>query len=104
MYRGHVNEQLHTTLANTGRVSGMGISYDRYDEESGCPRYDSHKPVMLPSDYLTEDELKALTRHVAQISSAHVEGHMINDQTINFLQFFFGGRFPVPIQTDELIF
>lgn len=31
---------------------------------------------------VVEDELKALTRHVAQISSAHVEGHMINDQTI----------------------
>jgi len=72
MNRGHVNEQLHTTLANTGRVAGMGISYDRYDDESGCPSYDSHKPVTLPSDYLTEDELKALNGPVISYKLASI--------------------------------
>ena len=79
MYRGHVNEQLHTTLANTGRVSGMGISYDRYDDESGCPRYDSHKPVMLPSDYLTEDELKALNGPVISYKLASITYHIVEN-------------------------
>ena len=32
MPRSHINERLHTSLANTGRAAGMGISYDRYDE------------------------------------------------------------------------
>lgn len=31
----HVNEQLHTTFRNSGRVAGTGILSDRYDEESG---------------------------------------------------------------------
>ena len=31
----HVNELLKSRLANSGRVAGAGISYDRYDEESG---------------------------------------------------------------------
>lgn len=35
MCRGHVNEKLHTTFRNSGRVAGTGILYDRYDDESG---------------------------------------------------------------------
>lgn len=31
---------------------------------------------------VVEDELKVLTRHVAQIASAHVEGHLIDDQSL----------------------
>ena len=33
----HINERLHTGLAQSGRAAGMGISYDRYDDESGNP-------------------------------------------------------------------
>ena len=40
----------------------MGISYDRYDEESGNPDYNPHDTrVRLPHDGLTEDELAALS-------------------------------------------
>ena len=40
MCRGHVNEKLHTTFRNSGRVAGTGILSDRYDEESGNPDYE----------------------------------------------------------------
>ena len=61
MCRGHVNEQLHTTFRNSGRVAGTGILSDRYDEESGNPDYEKqHSPVHFPSDSLTEEELLAL--------------------------------------------
>ena len=61
MYRGHVNEKLHTTFRNSGRVAGTGILYDRYDEESGNPEYEK-RPflVRFPSDSLTDEELLAL--------------------------------------------
>ena len=61
MYRGHVNEKLHTTFRNSGRVAEIGILYDRYDEESGNPEYEKkHSLVHFPSDSLTEEELLAL--------------------------------------------
>jgi len=61
MAKKHVNEQLHTCLANTGRIAGCGMNYDRYDEESGNPNYEKqHSLVRFPSDSLTEEELLAL--------------------------------------------
>ena len=58
----HINERLHTGLAQSGRAAGMGISYDRYDDESGNPDYDPHDTrVRLPSDGLTDDKLAALS-------------------------------------------
>ena len=61
MCRGHVNEKLHTTFRNSGRVAGMGILYDRYDEESGNPEYEKqHSLAHFLSDSLTEEELLAL--------------------------------------------
>ena len=63
--RNHINECLHTEFANSGRAAGMGISSDRYDEESGNPDYDPHDTrVRLPHDGLTEDELAALSGEV----------------------------------------
>lgn len=62
MQRTHINERLHTEFANSGRAAGMGISYDRYDDESGNPDYDPHDTrVRLPHDGLTEDELAELS-------------------------------------------
>ena len=61
----HINERLHTEFAQSGRAAGMGISYDRYDEESGNPDYDSHDSrVRLPHDGLTDDKLAALSGDV----------------------------------------
>ena len=58
----HINERLHTGLAQSGRAAGTGISYDRYDDESGNPDYDPHDTrVRLPSDGLTDDKLAALS-------------------------------------------
>ena len=58
----HINERLHTGLAQSGRAAGMGISYDRYDDESGNPDYNPHDTrVRLPSDGLTEDKLAELS-------------------------------------------
>ena len=60
--KSHINERLHTELAQSGRAAGMGISYDRYDDESGNPDYDPHDTrVRLPHDGLTEDKLAALS-------------------------------------------
>ena len=61
----HINERLHTGLAQSGRAAGMGISYDRYDDESGNPDYDPHDTrVRLPHDGLTDDKLAALSGDV----------------------------------------
>lgn len=61
MYRGHVNEKLHTTFRNSGRVARTGILYDRYDEESGNPEYEKqHSLAHFLSDSLTEEGLLTL--------------------------------------------
>lgn len=63
--RGHVNERLHTELANSGRVAGAGVLYDRYDEESGYrPQPAERGAVRFPSDSLTQEELMALNGEV----------------------------------------
>lgn len=63
--RSHINERLHTEFANSGRVAGMGISYDRYDEESGYrPQPKNTGRISLPSDSLTPQELAALSGEV----------------------------------------
>ena len=72
MQRSHINERLHTRFANTGRAAGMGISYDRYDEESGYrPQPRARGQIKFPSDGLTPEEREALngpvvTRQKAQ--------------------------------------
>ena len=69
--KSHINERLHTGLAQSGRAAGMGISYDRYDEESGNPDYDPHDTrVRLPYDGMTEDELAALSGDVKVLKGA----------------------------------
>lgn len=61
----HINEFIHTTLANSGRAAGAGISYDRYDEDSGYrPRPIPTGRVRLPSDELTPAEREALNSEV----------------------------------------
>jgi hypothetical protein len=57
----HINEFPHTSLANSGRAAGMGILYDRYDEESGLPIYGrGNVRVVLLSDFLSEEEKEGL--------------------------------------------
>lgn len=61
----NINEQLHSRLANSGRAAGMGISYDKYDDESGNPNFiRKDKYPHLPSDYLTPEQLAALNGEV----------------------------------------
>ena len=61
----HINEFLHTTLANSGRAAGAGISYDRYDEESGYhPHPTATGRVRFPSDSLTEEEREKMNGEV----------------------------------------
>lgn len=63
--RQHINERLHTGLANSGRAAGMGISYDRYDDESGGRTYSPHRTlVTFPSDRLTPEQRNALNGEV----------------------------------------
>ena len=58
MPRGHINEHLHTTLANSGRAAGTGISYDKYDDESGYrPGPRDTGRIRFPSDGQKADEL-----------------------------------------------
>ena len=72
MPRTHINERLHTSFANTGRAAGMGISYDRYDEESGYrPQPIKRGRVRLPSDYLTQEELEALNGEIITYKEAN---------------------------------
>lgn len=60
--RPHINERLHTEFANKGRAAGMGILYDKYNEEKDIYTHSVH--VNLPSDYLTDEERKALSGEV----------------------------------------
>ena len=70
--RNHINERLHTEFANSGRAAGMGISYDRYDEESGYrPRPAERGAVIFPSDHLTAEERAALSGEVRIIKGGH---------------------------------
>ena len=61
----HANERMRTSFANSGRIAGMGISYDRYDEESGYrPGPADRGRVRFPSDYLTDKHIAALSGEV----------------------------------------
>ena len=72
MPRAHINERLHTSLANTGRAAGMGISHDRYDEESGYrPQPIKRGRVRFASDGLTQEELEALNGEVIVYKEVH---------------------------------
>lgn len=57
----HISEQLKSGLANSGRVAGMGMLYDRYDEESGLDVHGTSGRMVTPSDFLTADEREALS-------------------------------------------
>lgn len=56
---------MRTSFSNSGRIAGMGILEDKYDENSGGKRYGTGSiRVMLPSDNLSEEELSALNGEV----------------------------------------
>lgn len=55
--RNTANKQLKTRLANSGRIAGTGVLYDRYDEESGGWVYGrENEKVMTPYDYMTKEQ------------------------------------------------
>jgi hypothetical protein len=61
----HINEFLKTEFANSGRAAGTGISYDKYDEESGYrPQPRNTGRVRFPHDGLSDNELAALSGEV----------------------------------------
>jgi hypothetical protein len=68
MKRRHVNEFLHSSFANSGRAAGIGVNYDRYDEESfpGVrPRKNQgNVRVIMPVEFMSEEERAALDGHV----------------------------------------
>lgn len=65
LHKRHINEFLHTGFASSGRAAGIGITYDRYDDESGNHWSNSHKVrVKMPSDSLSEEERTALNGEV----------------------------------------
>lgn len=58
----HINECMRTSLANSGRAAGMGILYDRYDEESGKPIHGSKNAYpVYTTDWLSEKERAQLS-------------------------------------------
>ena len=58
MHKRHINEFMHTGFANTGRAAGAGITYDRYDDESGHrPKPRDTGQVRFPHDGENTDEL-----------------------------------------------
>jgi hypothetical protein len=72
MPRGHINEHLHTTLANSGRAAGAGISYDKYDDESGYrPGPRDTGRIRFPSDGQKADELNGPVIVVKPAKSAN---------------------------------
>ena len=80
--RTHINERLRTEFANSGRAAGIGISYDRYDEESGGPCYNhATGRVRMPSDSLTPEERGSLNGEVKIIQPARKKKHLKGDKT-----------------------
>ena len=57
----HANERMRTSFSNSGRIAGAGILYDDYSEES-CGGYRNSVNIIVHtvSDYMTQEELKAL--------------------------------------------
>jgi len=67
--RGHINERMKTTLANSGRAAGMGMCEDNYSEDSGLPDYTRHTgPVRLPHDGVDPAELNGPVRVINEAS------------------------------------
>ena len=61
----HINEVLHTNFINSGRAAGEGITYDRYDDESGYrPGVRERGRVRLPHDSMTREQWEALNGEV----------------------------------------
>lgn len=61
-HKRHINEMLHTEFVNSGRAAGIGITYDRYDEDSGyMPQPKFCGTVRFPSDKLKPEEISALS-------------------------------------------
>lgn len=59
----HINEFLKTDFANSGRAAGIGISEDRYDEESGYrPRPAERGALRFPSDGINPETLNGEVR------------------------------------------
>jgi len=73
--KSHINQYLKTGLANSGRAAGMGILYDRYDDESGGPKYGGSVQVKFPSDGLTQEELQALNGKVITYKTSKEAAH-----------------------------
>lgn len=57
----HVNEHIRTSLANSGRVAGMGISYDDYSEDSGKQIHSRNAYPVYTTDWLEEKEKERLS-------------------------------------------
>ena len=52
------NRYLYTSFANSGRISGMGMSYDDYSEDSGFQGYARpFERVRFPHDNIKPEEL-----------------------------------------------
>lgn len=63
--KSHINQYMRTSFANSGRVAGAGISYDRYDDESGNPNFITAESwPRFPSDSLTPEERLSLNGEV----------------------------------------
>ena len=79
--RTHINERLRTGFTNSGRVAGIGISYDNYGDESGGPCYNhATVRVRMPSDSLTPEERGALNGEVKIIQPARKKKHLKGGQ------------------------
>ena len=50
-------QMTNTSFRNGCRIAGMGMHYDRYDEESGNPQYDKNEMVRFPLDHIKPEEL-----------------------------------------------
>lgn len=51
------NRYINTSLRNSGRVAGTGISYDDYSETSGVKDYEKKSPVRFPHDGISPEAL-----------------------------------------------
>jgi hypothetical protein len=51
-----------TSLANSGRAAGMGISYDRYDDESMGRATNPHYSPIPRLEMYTEEEREEMTK------------------------------------------
>jgi hypothetical protein len=80
MRKRHINEFMKSNFANCGRAAGMGVVYDRYDEESNAETYVNHMYKHLFKEREDERDYPVVTKYIYDY--ADLGGEVLTPQGI----------------------